>query len=217
MVSLAFLHDTELMSQLAEDGVFEKVIKNHQPVIDAVIHLARSNDARITDMAQNGERPIAYMIDNLSDDDMDSSSSEGQAGASNAAAPAGEQSITAQQLAFALSQAVTSALSPTAAAGTPGTSSSGSNTSSGGVITNEMFTSAMQQAFANFNAPATTPATVTTTPPANERERYSAQLRQMQDLGLSDIFVNLQALRAANGDLQAAIDLVFSNFMSTDS
>ncbi|XP_066152147.1 ubiquitin-like protein 7 [Euwallacea fornicatus] len=46
--------------------------------------------------------------------------------------------------------------------------------------------------------------------PASNSSRYTSQLRQMRELGLNDEGRNLRALTAAAGDVQAAIDLVFS-------
>ncbi|XP_066254257.1 ubiquitin-like protein 7 [Euwallacea similis] len=46
--------------------------------------------------------------------------------------------------------------------------------------------------------------------PASNNSRYTSQLRQMRELGLNDEGRNLRALTAAAGDVQAAIDLVFS-------
>ena len=46
--------------------------------------------------------------------------------------------------------------------------------------------------------------------PASGSSRFTAQLRQMRELGLNDAARNLRALSAAQGDVQAAIDLVFS-------
>uniref|UniRef100_U5ES39 Putative ubiquitin-like protein 7 n=1 Tax=Corethrella appendiculata TaxID=1370023 RepID=U5ES39_9DIPT len=40
--------------------------------------------------------------------------------------------------------------------------------------------------------------------------RYQAELNQMRELGLNDTQVNLQALEICNGDVEAAINLVFS-------
>ncbi|XP_050303951.1 ubiquitin-like protein 7 [Anthonomus grandis grandis] len=48
------------------------------------------------------------------------------------------------------------------------------------------------------------------TPAAGGTGRYATQLRQMRDLGLNDEGRNVRALTAAGGDLQAAIDLIFS-------
>lgn len=46
--------------------------------------------------------------------------------------------------------------------------------------------------------------------PAGSNTRYASQLRQMRELGLNEEGRNLRALMAAQGDVQAAIDLVFS-------
>ncbi|KAL1517195.1 hypothetical protein ABEB36_000991 [Hypothenemus hampei] len=46
--------------------------------------------------------------------------------------------------------------------------------------------------------------------PSVGTSRYASQLQQMRELGLNDENRNLRALTAASGDLQGAIDLVFS-------
>lgn len=46
-------------------------------------------------------------------------------------------------------------------------------------------------------------------------ERYASELVVMQEMGLNDQQMNLQALEVTNGDVEAAINLVFSAFSST--
>lgn len=46
--------------------------------------------------------------------------------------------------------------------------------------------------------------------PVSGASRYTSQLRQMRELGMNDEGRNVRALAAAQGDVQAAIDLVFS-------
>lgn len=46
---------------------------------------------------------------------------------------------------------------------------------------------------------------------ADARTQYSQELVQMREMGLIDEEVNLQALQICNGDLEAAINLVFSS------
>ncbi len=40
---------------------------------------------------------------------------------------------------------------------------------------------------------------------------WSTQLQQMRDLGINDEIVAIQALEATNGDVQAALNLIFSD------
>lgn len=88
-----------------------------------------------------------------------------------------------------------------------------------GIITSQMFMEAMRQAALATNVnpqqPAASPATSLSpvlpllSPPINDMQR---QLAQMHEMGLQNDTVNVQALQFTNGDVQAAIDLVFSGF-----
>lgn len=137
---------------------------------------------------------------------MDSSSSDGTREGQPLSRQQSYSAITAAQLAAAIANATGSY-----------PSSGGSAPNSSGVITNEMFSQAMQQAFANVTP--TTPAA-----PANDgsesiesiTRRLQPQLQQMRELGLTNDVINVQALQATSGDVQAAIDLVFSGAISPD-
>lgn len=93
------------------------------------------------------------------------------------------------------------------------------STQSTGVITPQMFMEAMRQAALATNSnpqqPAASPATSLSpvlplfSAPINDLQR---QLAQMHEMGLQDDTVNIQALQFTNGDVQAAIELVFSGF-----
>lgn len=88
-----------------------------------------------------------------------------------------------------------------------------------GVITSQMFMEAMRQAAlatnSNSQQPAMSPATSLSpvlplfSSPINDMQR---QLAQMHEMGLQDDTINVQALQFTNGDVQAAIELVFSGF-----
>lgn len=134
----------------------------------------------------------SYSLDNLSDDEeMAGDSSE----SSDSAQP-NLTAITTAQLAAALSRAG-------ARAGFPLSNSSSSTSATSinsSVITTEMFSQAMQQAFAiapNNSQP----------PPTTDLQR---QLAQMHEIGLQDDRINILALEYSGGDVQAAIDLVFN-------
>jgi len=87
-----------------------------------------------------------------------------------------------------------------------------------GIITSQMFMEAMRQAAlaTNMNpvqqaspAASLSPILPPFSPPVTDLQR---QLAQMHEMGLQDDTVNIQALQFTNGDVQAAIELVFSGF-----
>ncbi|XP_008483299.1 ubiquitin-like protein 7 [Diaphorina citri] len=53
--------------------------------------------------------------------------------------------------------------------------------------------------------------------PINPMEQYASQIQQMRELGLTDELVVVQALQLTNGDVTAAVNLVFSGTLSGDS
>uniref|UniRef100_T1J358 Ubiquitin-like protein 7 n=1 Tax=Strigamia maritima TaxID=126957 RepID=T1J358_STRMM len=77
---------------------------------------------------------------------------------------------------------------------TPGTSG-GSNNS---VITHELFSQAMEQAIT-----------------ATSQEGNEAQLQQLRNMGINDEALSLRALEMTNGDVHAALELIFGDFMDT--
>lgn len=88
-----------------------------------------------------------------------------------------------------------------------------------GVVTSQMFMEAMRQV-ALFTANPTTQATSSPAaslspmlpPISSQTTDLQRQLAQMHEMGLQDDAVNIQALQFTNGDVQAAIELVFSGF-----
>ena len=57
----------------------------------------------------------------------------------------------------------------------------------------------------------TTP-TTSSAPTASSRLRqWATQLQQLRDLGINDDIIALQALEATSGDVQAAINIIFSD------
>lgn len=105
----------------------------------------------------------------------------------------------------------------------PSSTSSGSNqpvnnqTNNTGVVTTQMFMEAMRQVALASNpstqsvppAASFSPVLPTISPQVLNLQR---QLAQMHEMGLQDDMVNVQALQFTNGDVQAAIELVFSGF-----
>ena len=185
-------------------------------LVEAAQHISMAVHEEAHNNAANSSDPLnsnvpstaySYSLDNLSDDEMagDSSQSSDSALPSSLVRNQSNSSITTAQLAAALSRA--------GARGFPRTgSSSSSSRASGnsGVITTEMFTQAMQQAFASAPTPSAavaTPSVPETLPQSVDIQRH---LAQMHEIGLLDDAVNLQALQVTGGDVQAAIELVFN-------
>lgn len=161
----------------------------------------------------------SYSLEALSDDEeMDSSSSDGTRDSNPLSRNHSYSAITTAQLAAAIANATTGNSFPSSG------SNSASNPNSASVITNEMFSQAMQQAFANVTpqqtgaAGAAIPATVSDEGESLESitRRLAPQLQQMREMGLRDDVVNVQALQATSGDVQSAIELVFSGAISPD-
>lgn len=209
-VAIAMLRDPELIVQMSDPETVRRTADLHPSLIEAAqqiaahVHEEATNAATTT--APSTSTGYSYSLEALSDDEeMDSTSTtprEGQPLQRNSSYNA----ITAAQLASAIANATTS---------TFGFSSSAANapTSSPNVITSEMFSSAMQHAFAT--AGGTSPATPTR-PEGGEsfetpiRNRFQSQLQQMEEMGLRNVAINTRALQATSGDVQAAVELVLS-------
>nr|CAD7433444.1 unnamed protein product [Timema monikensis] len=165
--------------------------------IAAVVHEEATTGSSSTQGQSSG---YSYSLDALSDEeDMDSSQSSD-------------------------SQPQGSGLFPSS----PGASNPGPSNS---LITSEMFSHAMERAIANVSTSSgDTPLTADSDTPfstfSSEMETnqdsalggdWQTQLQQMRELGLTDDAVNTQALRATAGDVQSAIELVFSGAITPDS
>lgn len=188
-------------------------------LIAKVVQTDARNAASVPGPSSMNAPPTTYPygLENLSEDeDMTGDSSQSSDSPVTNGASYPSTIITTSQLARALSRAGTRSSGSHAS----GSSSSTSNTvtplavnstaSTGrinpGIITSEMFSQAIQQAFAA--TPRGTGAPVML-PQASDFQR---QLGQMHEIGLMDDTANLQALQFTNGDVEAAIELVFSGF-----
>lgn len=163
--------------------------------------------------------------DDLSDS---SSSSSSDTGGPSTSADSNRR-ITTEQLAAALALASSSSMNSLAniaqrnlsepqPGGTSGaTTSSAASTSSPlpTRITSSMFSDALSQALNSAQAAPSVdvPENTIVTPPVDllqNEARYASELQTMRDMGLLDDQVNLQALMLCNGDVDAAINLLFS-------
>lgn len=206
-VSIAMLQDPELIVHMSDPETVRKIAKEHPSLIEAANYIAAHVHEEAANVNQNQASTstgYSYSLEALSDDEeMDSSSSDPPRESQPLTRNSSYNAITAAQLAAAIANATN-----TPPAG------------GGNVITSEMFSNAMQQAFAAspFGASfGSTPSTPNSANRGGEEEsiesitrRLQPQLRQMREMGLTNDSVNVRALQATSGDVQAAIELVFS-------
>ncbi|XP_029041653.1 ubiquitin-like protein 7 isoform X1 [Osmia bicornis bicornis] len=219
-VAIAILQDPDLMAYFTDVDTVRRFAEAHPVLVEAAQNIAAAVHAEVhnnttagTNSSLSTLQPTAYLysLDNLSDDEEmagDSSQSSDSTQPSNISNNPSNSAITVAQLAAAVSRARARSFP---LSNSPSSTSAGSTNS--GVITTEMFTQAMQQ------ASAATPGLIndTTLPPIlppvlPQFTDLQRQLAQMHELGLQDDTVNIQALHFTNGDVQAAIELVFNGF-----
>lgn len=235
-VAIAMLQDPDLMAHLTDPNTVRKIAEHHPALLEAAQTIAAvvQVDARNAATAP-GPGPSSmnappttypYGLENLSEDeDMTGDSSQSSDSPVTNGATYPSSMITTSQLARALSRAGTSSSGFNQSSSSPSSSTpSGSattlsntgninsttsaNTSGTSLITPEMFSQAIQQAFAAGGARTSSGAPIML-PQASDFQR---QLTQMHEIGLMDDVANVQALQFTNGDVQAAIELVFSGF-----
>lgn len=202
-IAIAMIQDPELIVHMSDPDTVKLIAKHHPTLIDAANHIAAHvHEEAATNSTQPGPSTgYSYSLDALSDDEDLFNGSETPREATPLTRNTSYNAITAAQLAAAISNA-------TSNYGSSGSQST-SPATTGNVITNEMFTNAMQQAFAAASTPINAPS------PGMEsmeaiRTRLQPQLQQMREIGLGNEAVNIRALQATSGDVQAAIELVFN-------
>lgn len=201
------IQDPELLVHMSDPDTVRRIAELHPSLVEAANHIAvvvREEASRVNPNTPGTSSGYSYSLEALSDDEeMDSSSSDGTQG-QPLSRNQSFSAITAAQLAEAIASAT----------GNFGNSTD-NNTNSNSVITSEMFSQAMQQAFA-VSPPSSTPASDGIESMESLIRRLTPQLQQMREMGLTNDVINVQALQATSGDVQAAIDLVFSGAMSPD-
>ncbi|XP_008544306.1 ubiquitin-like protein 7 [Microplitis demolitor] len=237
-VAIAMLQDPDLMAYFTHSDTVKRIAELHPVLVEAAqliaaavheeAHNAAASSGPSSSSMNAASTAYSYSLDNLSDDEMagdssqSSDSAQHQNGSSRLDAGSNPMAITTAQLAAALARAGANGRTRI-----PPPSSSSSSASTGsfssGVITTEMFTQAMQQAFAASSASGLPPPLQTSAsstaistapsaaiPPVRSSSNLETQLAQMHEIGLRDDTINIQALEFTNGDVQAAIELVFS-------
>ena len=245
-VAQGFLTRPELLLHLLDPDTLGKVAKSHPSLLEAANNLAAAVHEEQQSAGRGGEEPGAaageagaggsYYLDEMSDDDM-----EGEEGGGRG--PQRSRSFTAitpAQLAQALAAAAgggqggvqpfqgVTGMGPQVggAAGAQGqaaaqlghgqTAPQSSATTPGSArITTDMFQQAIQQALMGMGGPAAGQ-TQESAQGGGEDGDLASKVDRMKEMGIVDEGLALQALQIMGGDLQAAVDLIFSGWEGGD-
>ncbi|KAJ8956982.1 hypothetical protein NQ318_012146 [Aromia moschata] len=212
--AIAIIQDPELIVHMADPDTVRKISEEHPALIEAanyIIAHIQEEQANVNPNQASTSTGYSYSLDALSDDDVMDSNSDTNVTPNPLSRNASYNAITAAQLAAAIANATNTQFN-TNSAGMPSTPTSGGN-----VITNEMFTNAIQQAFAFGGSSGGGGGFSPATPSRSDEEsmenimrRLQPQLQQMHEMGLVNDSVNVRALQATSGDVNAAIELVFN-------
>lgn len=215
-VALAIIQDPELLIYLSQPETVAKLAKEHPILLEAAPHILA-----LVHEDQTGSNPnqaststgYSYSLEALSDDDDMDSTSDTNIAQNPLTRNTSFNAITAAQLAAAIANATNTQFN-TYSAGVPTATNSATNN----IITNEMFSNAIQQAFAGSGG--STGLFSPSTPSREEEDRtenmesmmrrWESQLQQMHEMGLINDAINVRALQATNGEVSTAIELVLS-------
>ncbi|XP_057675558.1 ubiquitin-like protein 7 isoform X3 [Corythoichthys intestinalis] len=225
-VALGVLQDKDLFVQFTDPNMLDTLISSHPALVNAIILVlhsvagstpmqsaATAASSRNASASSYSDMPGGFMFEGMSDDDEDFQSQDSPAGPSsrggisagirplslNHSGATGPRPITQSELATALALASTpesSAVTPTTASQTE-PSAGGPPMPAGTPVSNDLFSQALQQALQATNMSAL-------------QGRWQSQLQQLRDMGIQDEELMLRALQATDGDIQAALELIFA-------
>uniref|UniRef100_A0A914XT27 UBA domain-containing protein n=1 Tax=Plectus sambesii TaxID=2011161 RepID=A0A914XT27_9BILA len=198
-VAQALLRDPLLLLNWLFSENIGSLAAQHPSVIDACQQLSSTLHTEATGLYAAGASNPLY------DDDSDAED-EARGGARQAAGPARPAAqFTPQHLAAALAavgQGMGRGQQPAFNAPQPAANAGRANAAPG-QITPEMFQRAMRQAFGNA-VPAQQP------PAPAPVENFDAQMEQLNMMGFANREENLRALRATDGNVEAALEFIIN-------
>ncbi|XP_070149796.1 ubiquitin-like protein 7 [Polyergus mexicanus] len=225
-VAIAMLQDPDLMAHFTDVDTVKRIAELHPVLIEAAQNIAAAVHEEAQNTASSGSSSTSvassqpttarsYSVDNMSlEEEM----------ARDIAHFFATHPVNDNNLRFPNIPAVANSQTSQRPDNPPSSTSGSVNqpvtaNQNIGVITSQMFMEAMRQAAiaTNPNLQQTAASPVAPlppmlppfSPPVTDLQR---QLGQMHEMGLQDDTVNIQALQFTNGDVQAAIELVFSGF-----
>uniref|UniRef100_A0A8C6V2S4 Ubiquitin-like protein 7 n=1 Tax=Neogobius melanostomus TaxID=47308 RepID=A0A8C6V2S4_9GOBI len=220
-IALGVLQDKDLFVQFTDPNMLDVLISSHPALVNAIILVLHSvagslpaqsstSSSRNVSTSSYSDMPGGFMFEGMSDDEEEfqsSPSASNRSGPSSGIRPVslshsgatGPRPITQSELATALALASTpdsSAVTPTTASQAD-PSSGVAQMSAGTPVSNDLFSQALQQALQ-----ATTMTSL--------QGRWQSQMQQLRDMGIQDEELMLRALQATDGDIQAALELIFA-------
>lgn len=240
-VAQGFLTRPELLLHLLDPDTLSKVAKSHPSLLEAAKNLCAAVHEEQQSAGRVGEEPgpsssglgggASYYLDEMSDDEM-----EGEDGARGPQRSRSFNAITPAQLAQALAAAAgggqggvqpfqgVTGMGPQLGGGAgqlgPGPSApqSSASTPGAGRITTDMFQQAIQQALMGMGGgggPGQPQGQAGGAQGGAEGD-LASKVDRMKEMGIVDEGLALQALQIMGGDLQAAVDLIFSGWEGGD-
>lgn len=240
-VACAYLSRPELLLSLLNRDTFKYVKAKHPGLIEAATHLSAAiHEEKPQPGLPETANPFAFHLDDMSDDDeydeMDMSPAN-QAGAIQQRGAF--QPISAEQLRAALNAAQATAgifggmsgMGPSAPApstleantpSTAGPSGMQPQPSPGGIITQDQLAAALAAASASAGSSSAqtseNPFSFPVPPPPQPETEpnWTSEIAKMKEMGITDEGLARKALQIMGGDLQAAIELIFSGWEGMD-
>nr|XP_053652231.1 LOW QUALITY PROTEIN: ubiquitin-like protein 7 [Cherax quadricarinatus] len=235
--ALAMLQDPELFMGLTNPDNLSTVV-DAQPAVGRVAQYVASLMTNENSSPRRSHH-VSYSMDALSDDDEMDAELCG-CGSRRASGSMPFQPIACSQLAAALASDTGNSnngsnnrlpssaprsipTTPSAVTTTPFNTpapSAGLPPCSPGPITHEMFSNALQNALAASASRASGPSSSSSSsgPPSASIQipNLEESLQLMREMGIPDEDLSRQALQATNGDVQAAVNLIFAQWMADD-
>jgi len=245
VVAQGFLTRPELLLHLLDQETLTKVAESHPSLLEAANNLSAAVHEEQQSAGRTAEETGAsgpsgsggsYFLDELSDEEMDAE--DGSRGPQRSRS---FNAITPAQLAQALAAAAAgggqgglipfqgvTGMAPQIGGTGPSQSGPGAtapqssaSTPGAGRITTDMFQQAIQQALLGMGSPSQSqPVGSPTSTAALNTDADSGDLASkvntMKEMGIVDEGLALQALQIMGGDLQAAVDLIFSGWEGGD-
>uniref|UniRef100_A0A3B4EZ19 Ubiquitin-like protein 7 n=1 Tax=Pundamilia nyererei TaxID=303518 RepID=A0A3B4EZ19_9CICH len=211
-VALGVLQDKDLFVQFTDPNMLDGLISSHPALVNAIILVLHSvagsmpaqssaSSSRNVSASSYSDMPGGFMFEGMSDDEDEFQSVSGVSAGMRPVSlshsgATGPRPITQSELATALALAST----PDSSAVTPTTSDPSSGIApmpAGTPVSNDLFSQALQQALQATNMSAL-------------QGRWQSQMQQLRDMGIQDEELMLRALQATDGDIQAALELIFA-------
>jgi len=237
-IAQAFLTKPDLLSHLCHPDTLHKVAETHPCLLEAANNLAaavheeqQSVGKSGSGAAENVDRTAgggSYYLDEMSDEEMDTD--DGQQRPQRSRSFTG--GITAAQLAQALASAsgmgqmggwtgLGVGNPPRGSSQEPGQGSSqqqseATTPNSASRITSNMFQQAMQQALMSAGMGQSPAGPTQPRQDQSQDGDLSSKVERMKEMGIIDEGLAIQALQIMGGDLQAAVDLIFSGWEGGD-